>query len=153
MGIRSSIFDPHGLKEAEAAYRFVLIQEPDNMDVRVNLAWCLLLQALYQSGKETVIAERSDAQQAADNEGGAANLASGPDADHLLQECLRHSMTVKHLSARTSNQMDVEKLEALVRLAGGKELLLSSEESGARIIDNIVTAIWQASEQDNPDIC
>jgi hypothetical protein len=137
------------LQEAEAAYRFILIREPDNMDVRVNLAWCLLLQALYQSGKETVIAERGDAKQAGDDPN--TDITPGPDAGHLLQECLRHSMTVKHLSARASNQMDMEKLEALVRLAGGKDLLVSSEENGARIIDNIVNAIWQASEQDNPE--
>lgn len=153
MGIRSSIFDPHSLKEAETAYRFVLVQEPDNMDVRVNLAWCLLLQAVYQSGQETVIAERRAHEHDANllNEG--AGLTPGPNAGHLLKECLRHSLTVKHLSAQTSNQLDMEKLEALVLLAGGKELLLSSEESGVRIIDNIVTAIWRASDQDSPDGC
>jgi len=153
VGIRSSIFDPHSLKEAETAYRFVLVQEPDNMDVRVNLAWCLLLQAVYQSGQETGIAERRGRENDANPTTAGAELTPGPDAGHLLKECLRHSLTVKHLSAQTSNQLDMEKLEALVLLAGGKELLQSSEENGVRIIDNIVTAIWRASEQDSPDGC
>ena len=112
MGTQSSIFDPHGLKEAEEAYRFVLRREPDNMDTRINLAWCLLLQAVYQSGQETMLAEQNDSTAEACHKTNPPSLSPGPDARHLLQECLRHSLTVRHLSARTSDQVDVEKLEA-----------------------------------------
>lgn len=151
MEIQPNVFDPHGLKEAEAAYRFILRQEPDNMDTRVDLAWCLLLQALYQSGQETVIAGQNNPVPSASGQTALPGLSPDPDARHLLQECLRHSLTVRHLSARTSNQLDVEKLEALVLLAGGRELLLSSEEGGERIREKIVRALNLASDPDNPD--
>lgn len=150
MGIRSSIFDPPGLKEAESAYRFVLRREPDNMEARINLAWCLLLQALYLSGQESARAEQHDSRGETHSVS-TGSSAADPDARHLLQECLRHSLTVKHLSAHPSNRLDVAKLEELVLLAGGKELLLSTEEGGARIIDNLVTALWQASEQEKQE--
>lgn len=123
------------------------------MDTRVNLAWCLLLQALYQSGQETVIAEHKGSEVGSQNQDPDAGLAPGPDARHLLQECLRHSVTVRHLSARPANHLDIEKLQALVVLAGGHELLLSAEEGGAVVRDNIARAVWSASDQDSVDTC
>lgn len=153
MGIRSKVFDPPGLKEAESAYRFVLRREPDNMDARVNLAWCLLLQALYASGQEAALAAQTEGEDTADLHLPTSAPTTGSNAQHLLQECLRHSLTVKHLSAQPANRSDIAKLEELVLLAGGKEMLLSSTEGGARIIDNIVSALWQASEQDRLEGC
>jgi hypothetical protein len=143
---QSSVFDRHGLREAEEAYRFVLGREPGDMDTRVNLAWCLLLQAIYQSGQETLLAEHPNLYTEDELPSATPILPPGPDARHLLQECLRHSLTVRHLSAREANQIDVEKLEALVLLAGGKELLLSNEEIGVRIRNKFVEALHYASD-------
>jgi len=150
--IEPSLFDTHGLKEAEEAYRFVLRREPDNMDIRVGLAWCLLLQALYQSGQETVTAAQRDPEDQAYRSTALPGLSPGPDARHLLQECLRHSLTVRHLSSQTANQWDMEKLEGLVFLAGGKDLLQSNEEGGERIRNRIVRALQRASDQDNSSL-
>jgi hypothetical protein len=100
------VFDPEGVQEAEAIYRFILRRDPGNMDARLNLAWCLLLESLHQSGPEA------------------------ENAGHLLQECLRHSRTVKNLCGFPSTQREVEKLEGLVLLVGGKELLLAPEAGG-----------------------
>ena len=148
MNTRSSIFDTQGLKKAEEAYRFVLGREPDNMDIRVDLAWCLLLQALHQSGQETMPAERQGTEVNVEYRVAVADLSPGPDARHLLQECLRHSLTVRHLSAQASHQVDAEKLESLVLLAGGKEILAATEAGGSRIREDIVRALWRASDQD-----
>ena len=151
MRLKSSVFDPSGLKTAEEAYRFVLRQEPDNMDIRVDLAWCLLLQALYLSGQETAVAAQNIPEDGAFSQAVVSDAAPAPDAVHLLQECLRHSLTVKHLSAHTANQIEVEKLVSLVLLAGGKEHILFNEERGARIKSEIFRALWQPYDHDSTE--
>ena len=140
MGMNFSGFDLQDLKKAEEAYRFVLRQEPDNMDLRVHLAWSLLFQALYFSGQEATAAHdripETNFSSAIE-----ANKRFPSDSRRLLQECLRQTTMVKQLSTRVSNQMDAEKIEALVLMAGNKELLNESEARGARIQNEILHAI------------
>ncbi len=144
MSIKFSALNLHDLKNAEQAYRFVLCQQPDNMDIRVNLAWCLLFQALYRSGEETasdVHRSAAEARPQAD----ATNFLPTSDSKQLLQECLRHTMMVKQLSASVSHLMDVDKLEAMVLMAGGKDLLIANEARGTRIRSEILLAAYQTA--------
>src|SRR5579859_2218810 len=49
-----SVFAMEALRETELRCRRSLIEDPTDMIVRIDLAWCLLLQAVNRAGQETV---------------------------------------------------------------------------------------------------
>ena len=176
MGIKSRVLDPYDLQQTEEACRFLLRHEPDNMETRVDLAWCLFFQALSLWSRETKVAalkmtsEKAlvvvqkrlhylgfDTRMEAPNsflgenlsQALASKFAQDPKTDHLLQECLHHSLMVRHLSANTSHRLDAETLEALILLAGGKKLLLSSEKRGIRIKSQLFRVFCEAPDQES----
>lgn len=150
MNTQSNVFDASALKTAEKAYRSELCRKPDDMDTRANLAWCLLLQALYQSGQETRVSAYRRSSEEVEGAEALAGACAERDARTLLQESLRHSFMVRHLSTYRPAQMAMEKLASLVELAGGAEQLVEAEQQAARIRDNICAVCRQLSETADP---
>src|SRR5688572_7910021 len=94
------------LAQAEAVYRRRLTNEPDDMAARVNLAWCLFMQALHEAGRESAMANGLQS--------GGTSMNSDPRDGHrvspshaVLLECLRQTNMVAHLSQSDQDHRDV----------------------------------------------
>jgi hypothetical protein len=137
------VFDFSALKQAEHAYRTTLNKHPDNLDMRIRLAWCLFMQALYQSGQETILKNIAMCGATAETIGvfDAGQLLLDRDAQTLLQECLHQTFTVIHLSSRSEDRLDGEKIQALAALSGAEEAVAQSREKAARVLNEMVEEV------------
>ncbi|HZT41615.1 MAG TPA: hypothetical protein VFA07_05480 [Chthonomonadaceae bacterium] len=135
------------MRRLENLYLKRLDEEPADMDARVGLAWCLFAQALYRAGQESVLTG-----VAAVGDGPAPYRDSLPcilpekNARLLLKDCLRHALTVQQLSPNPQDQTDVEKIQALVKLAGASYLVLEAEDESDRILAEITREILYGTD-------
>jgi hypothetical protein len=121
---RQPPIDRTALKQAEKTYRKRLGEEPGDTGARLRLAWCLVLQAFYRAGQESLPAAPPDG-----------------DARDLLKDGLQQTVTVTQLSADPREHREVETLRALVRLSGAEPLVLEAEERAARILSELTRAL------------
>jgi hypothetical protein len=124
------------LWRVERIYRKQLVEEPGNTVARVSLAWCLFMQALHRAGQESAVNSVLELTLPADS---AANDGQSSDRDSavLLQDCLRQALAVLQLSPDPRDRLDVERLQALVKLSGGAEILADAEEQAHRILTQL----------------
>jgi hypothetical protein len=125
------------LARVERFYRHHLESEPEDTAARLGLAWCLFLQSLYRAGQESILEElmAGDGSGEADLPPPAARAS--PDAGQLLRDCLRETFATLQLSGDPGHITDAEKLQALVRLAGGGETLPEVEARALRILKRL----------------
>ena len=137
----------NALQRSESAYREQITQGPDNMELRLRLAWCLFLQSLYQDaqeeGRRALVADVQPSPLSC-----PVSTLRPRSAQSLLDECLHQTYTVMHLSAQPQERCDVEKLQALVRLLGAQGVLLQAEERATRLGAEMVRAIQFARKVD-----
>jgi hypothetical protein len=121
-------FEPTDLKRAEDTYREQLRSEPDDLALRLSLAWCLFMQALHRSGQEAVF---TYTQHACTDASAAVTPTDSATADRsanaLLKDCLQQTYTIKHLSLREEERLEVARLHALVEMAGAQDLVIGAE--------------------------
>ena len=107
------------------------------MQARLELAWCLLAQALYQAGRETA----ATAGLPHSSDGGGPDCADAacarnvfPDdacpgrAEALLRECLHQAATVAQLSSHLEDAHSAKLLQSLVCLSGGESAQAASQQ-------------------------
>jgi len=119
------------------------------MSARTNLAWCLFMQTLHQSGRESVFASLAESGVEVTSEcqaPGQSSRRSG--ASDLLGDCLRQLTAVTQLSRSRDDQRDVEKLRGLVRLAGGEEAVVEAQVEAVRILQEITRDIFHSGLSD-----
>jgi hypothetical protein len=89
-------FQPSDLRKREEEYRHSLKVDPGNCDVRLDLAWCLLLQSLYHAAQ------------------------SEPEVEWrpLAERSLKEAFNVSMLSKEPEHVADVARIEFVVDLLG-----------------------------------
>jgi hypothetical protein len=127
----SKYFDSGDLKHAETIYREQLRTTPEDMALRLSLAWCLFMQALHRSGQEAVLAYSTLAINGAAMVGTATG-ATERSANTLLKDCLQQTYAIKHLTLQDEQRLEVARLHALVELAGAQELSVGAEEQSVQ---------------------
>ncbi len=145
----SAICDIDALRQAEKSYRDLLEVEPGAMDVRVDLAWCLFMQAVHMAGQESAI--RNNGLSSTGNSvwpTPSTALTMQAQAQMMLNECLQNAVTVTQLSTSRQDQMVMNKLETLVKLACGEKLISSARINASRILADLTQAVMR-SDQDS----
>lgn len=124
------------LWRVERVYRKQLLDEPGDTVARISLAWCLFMQAIHRAGQEstvTPVLELAIPAEPSDEDSPVGDR----DSAVLLQDCLRQALAVLQLSPDPRDRSDVERLQALVKLSGGSELLADAEEQSRRILTQL----------------
>jgi hypothetical protein len=143
------VFDPDALQRLERRYRRHLAKKPEDMGARINLAWCLFMQALHQAGRESILRTAREVDEGADSQrGGRLSAVLNADALQLLKACLQQMHTVQQLSLQARDRVDVEKLQALIRLSGGERAVAEAEQETLRALVTLAYEILQQSAQD-----
>jgi hypothetical protein len=139
------------LQRAEENYRNLLVEQPDNLAMRTGLAWCLFMQALHQSGQETVIhAELRERQAEFPPRNVAMKVMTERNARVLLRDCLEQTCIVINLSANKEDNLEVMKLQTLVKLSGLTSEVELSEAQSMRRLDELTWAIKNSSITEDP---
>jgi hypothetical protein len=142
------VFDPDVLKRLERSYRRHLAKKPEDMGARINLAWCLFMQALHQAGQESILRIFREVDTGTDSQrGNRIRTDLDTDALQLLKECLQQMHTVQQLSLHARERVDVEKLQALIRLSGGERAVVEAEKETLRALIKLAQEILQRSAQ------
>ena len=120
------LFDLVALRSAEDRYRRELQSRADSTPTRLNLAWCLFMEALHASGTESAAPLYELPTLVTD-----ALVAPGAcrSAQSLLQECLGHICIAKQLSVHKSDLLDASRLQTLVNLSGFEGAARCAEEA------------------------
>lgn len=105
------------LGEWETACRERVGFEPDDLSRRADLAWCLLLQALYRAGQE----DSHEFSNPGVPEPGCRT------SDALLVDCLRQAVVVRRCGPEAQSRTDVDRLKSLVKVF--REEAVSHEEA------------------------
>jgi len=124
----SQCVDPSNLKWAEHTYRERLRLQPEDMAVRLSLAWCLFMQAIHRSGQETILDHAVVHIGPASNDAPVNASTVERSANALLKDCLHQTYIIKQLSIDQVEQQDVARLQALVELAGARDIMVGAEE-------------------------
>jgi hypothetical protein len=140
MSASAPVFDRIFLDRAEHTYRQQLVAHPEDTDLRLRLAWCLFMQALYQAGQEAAISA------GASDPGQSSECLSERDSQNLLKDCLQQTYTVMHVGAQSGERPDVEKIQELVRLSGTSEVLLQAQDRATFILTKLAGEILNAAE-------
>jgi hypothetical protein len=114
------------------------------MDNRVNLAWCLLMLAVHQSGRESM--RISQTQAAVPIEGAVSEERFGTrefTSEALVAECLRHLFVVLQCCQNADIVTRAETLLTLVRLVGGETALTAAQSEADRLLEELASAIVQ----------
>lgn len=138
--------DLDALRIAEQGYRQLLIAEPGDMEVRVDLAWCLFMQALHLAGQESMCCSADTASEYPATGRFATRPVLEREARSVLRECLQQTITVSQLSRNRQDQLVIEKLQALVRLAYGESAVVVAEGTARRVLAEITTAVMNAAD-------
>jgi hypothetical protein len=140
MSVPAPVFDRHYLERAEHTYRQQLIAHPEDTELRVRLAWCLFMQALHQAGQETARGADATALES------ALDPLCERSSHALLKDCLQQTYTVMHVSIRSGDRPDVEKIQELVRLSGRQNLLIQAQDRAAYILARLTGEMLKISE-------
>jgi len=124
------------LQQVGVSWRAYVRQHPDDLKARLELAWCLLVEALYEAGRETATAtglpSSPDSDRLCSPEAdGAGDLplkADGPyRSDKLFRESLHHAATVQQLSTHEEDYVSAKHLQSLVNLSCGEQSVAASQ--------------------------
>lgn len=132
-----TVVDAEALRRIEAVYRARLLSDPCDVLARGCLAWCLFLQSLHRAGEERML-DRLRGFHSAAGKALAIPRPAGPEAQELLNECLRQTETVLHLSEPGEPRLEMERLLGLARLSAGSQAFHSAEENAHRILEDLI---------------
>ncbi len=133
--------DPLALKDIlgrEKRCQIILDKRPDDDGARIELAWCLLMQAIHREGQESVINKVAplintpltklfgDAQQLTQRE-----------SRWLFAESLKHSFAVSKLSSNPKCLQEAERLKELIKISAGEEVIMDVEDISAKVMSQL----------------
>jgi hypothetical protein len=127
----------HTLLNLEKAFRARLLEAPDDITARLSLAWSLLMRAMFQAGIETV---QPSPQQ-------LENTPPSPSSARLLQDCLRQTTIVAQLGRRSQDQLEVERLLALIDLGEGGKALLAEADRARAVLQRLLSDTAQVGPE------
>jgi hypothetical protein len=144
MSKQDQVVDPEALRRVEGVYRMRLLSDPCDTLARGRLAWCLFLQSLHRAGEERILnALRGSKVTFAS---GPLPMPFGPEAQELLEECLRQTEAVLHLSEPGEQRMEMERLLGLARLSVGNGAYRAAEDKAHRILDSLIQDLGGAGD-------
>ena len=136
--IPPSLFDLCALQIAEANYRDELQTHPDNTATRLNLAWCLFMQAVHSSGRESACPSADNLPTTHTEK--CCKSTDQRSSQALLQECLGHTFMVRNLCIHKKDFQDAARLQALVRLSGLHDAAKNAE---AQSMERLAKLSWE----------
>ena len=130
-----------------------LQEKPDDTHVRLNLAWCLAMQACFEAGREAAqttfvraVANGDAAARPYIEEAGHVPAASCCSSRPLLNHSLRQAVTVMQLTINPQERAEVTRLRTLVSVAGGEQAIIEANAWGGHILANLTQAIQNAPD-------
>lgn len=130
------------LKRSEQIYRTRLANDPNDSEVRIKLAWCLFMQALYRAGQESMLSALVATSMDEPREKQLhPKCVWDQDAQDLIRDCLCQSSTVIQLSANPRHRTDAQRLQALVRLSGCELAVSQAREKSSRLLSEVLQEI------------
>ncbi len=145
MGRSPVVCDVNLLRRIEDTYTRSLLEKPDDMQVRLRLAWCLFMQALHQAGQESVVTALVN-DEASHRSSGASLLPFDKDAYLLLKDCLRQTFAIMQLSPCAQDQKDVRQIQELVGLLGAGQVFTDAKDEAYQILSNLTQDILSMPE-------
>lgn len=139
------VVDPEALRRVETVYRSRIITDPCDTMARGRLAWCLFIQSLHKAGQESVIQALSAVQVDAAT---FALNAHGPEAQQLLDECLRHTEAVMQFCSG-EERSEMERLLGLARLSIGSTAMAAAEDRAHEILQRLMRDLSDPSQIKN----
>jgi hypothetical protein len=124
------------IQEMETNYKRQLAEDPANMEIREDLAWCLFMHALHEAGRESLLESITAAVNESDRNAVFDEVRlMDQKAYQLLRACLLETFTILQLSPQT--QRDVTKLHTLIRLSGADQAFHDAEDDASRILSRL----------------
>ena len=136
--MQPTVINMSALRNAEKRYRKSLQTHPDNTSTRLNLAWCLFMQAVHRSGQETVLSNLTE--PSTDLLKLIANSGPDRDADALVKEFLSHICIAKNLCVENDDVVEATRLHSLVNLSGLQDAVRRAEEVS---LEGIYDLSWE----------
>lgn len=162
------VFDMEALQAIEGAYRERIDEEPVDTGARLRLAWCLVLRAVHEAGREAMAMSVVTAAAAAPGTpvwGASAAVPAGCSNDAkavsavepsvtstrseeytscvLLKNCLQQATMVLQLSTVPEEKHEAARLRDLIQLSGARQAIIEADEEADKIVSDITHAILQ----------
>lgn|GEM_PF-4592787 len=142
--------DPLGVPEMlaqEKKCQRILARRPDDYGARMQMAWCLFLQAIHREGQESVINKIAPLypKEIIKLTGDAA-VRFHRESRWLFAESLKHSYAVSKLSSNPKFLQEAERLKELVKISAGEEMIMDVEDSSAVAISHLTKEISRRPE-------
>lgn len=135
--------DLNALKRLADGYSERLVENPTDAPARINLAWCLLMQAVHRTGESRVISElAASGERVHTHLGRMVDSTPDRDAAEHLRLCLRETFTISQLCADESHRAEVKRLQELVRLSGGEAAVTRAEAEALDVLRNLTAALF-----------
>jgi len=127
------------LESMERGYRSRLSVDPSDDASRLNLAWCLLMQALHADGRRAGVGEHDTPAGDIRASGESGDLQGSALA--LLRECLHQSQLASMLSTDVPRRAEIERLRNLIELSGGEQLVRQIENGATGLLAHLVNEV------------
>ena len=108
----NSIVNMLTLQELEKTHVLLLKQNPEDTLLRVSLAWCLFMEALYCAGMESAIEKMNSSPE-----------TSYRNSQELFIECLKQANTATDIGCDAVVQKHLNQLEKLIHLSNGEAVV------------------------------
>jgi hypothetical protein len=164
-----SVFDMDVVRDVEQTYRHRIEKEPVDTGARLRLAWCLVMRAFHEAGREemawslcssnptrvTVAPTQGDDHgscepiQAASLQVGTPESPGG-SSRCLLAGSLRQASMVLELSTSQEERREAVKLRELIRLSGAQHAITAADDESEQVLSELTRDILSAT--DNTDV-
>jgi hypothetical protein len=131
----ATTFDENKARTVVAACQQRIEEEPDDTANRLQLAWCLLTWAFYQSGQES---GPSSKKPAVPKKCGDSHGVTEQGSQIMLFHGLRQALIVSELSTNPNEHLEVNNLLKLATLFGNTNIIEKSYRENDLILSEIV---------------
>jgi hypothetical protein len=118
----SSLLDLSRLRRTEAECQAHLLRDPMDGNARIQIAWCLFLQAVQASAQDIV--ERSLVRR-------------------LLHDSLIHAATLTQIGNPSVSCDEILRLRSLIESLGGTDIIREADHEAARILTTLYSDLTQ----------
>jgi hypothetical protein len=125
------VINMDALNRATEECRQQLDHNPDDMENRVQLAWCLFLLAVLGASKGNGVSNDS-----------SETSHSTWDTQKALTDCLRETFTVMQLSMDKADHIRVATLQSLVKMLCGTQVFSHAEQEATTVVIGLIQEIF-----------
>jgi len=118
----SSVLDLSKLRRMEAECQALLLTDPTDGNARIQIAWCLFLQAIQLSAKD----------------GEPATVRT------FLHDCVLHTALLSQLNSPETSYEEVKRLRALIQALGGNEIVRDVDNEVSHLFSHLCQDILRA---------